>query len=211
MNAQAPMFEARLLSAQKGEQWLFEDIGFKLPGGAWLQVQGDNGSGKTTLLRILAGLSRSPTGEVLWGGQNTRDEPQEFHRALMYLGHQLGLKEELSARENLTVAAHLAEQDLALDKALHALRELGLEGRAHLPLRVLSQGQKRRVALAKLMSLQARLWILDEPFVALDAKGLAALLLAMQTHLRCGGLLIYTSHQSVDMGAHPGWTLRLTR
>jgi heme exporter protein A len=129
----------------------------------------------------------------------------------MYLGHQLGLKEELSALENLTVAAHLAEQDLALDKALHALRELGLEGRAHLPLRVLSQGQKRRVALAKLMSLQARLWILDEPFVALDAKGLAALLLAMQTHLRCGGLLIYTSHQSVDMGAHPGWTLRLTR
>jgi heme exporter protein A len=210
MNALAPTFEAIGLSAQKGEQWLFENIGFTLHAGTWLQVQGDNGSGKTTLLRMLAGLSRSPTGEVRWCNNNIRDEPEGFHRALMYLGHQLGLKEELSALENLGVASHMAQQTLHTPRALAALGGLGLEGREHLPLRVLSQGQKRRVALAKLMSLTSCLWILDEPFVALDGQGLSVFLAAMQAHLGQGGMLIYTSHQSVDLGCIPGWALRLT-
>ena len=146
---------------------------------------------------------------MLWDHQNIRDEPQEFHRALIYLGHQLGLKEELSALENLKVAAHLAQQPFAKPQALEALGHLGLQGREHLPMRVLSQGQKRRVALAKLMSLKAQIWILDEPFVALDVQGLEVLCAGMQAHLRAGGLLIYTSHQSVDLGGSPGWTLRL--
>jgi len=210
MNAVASLFEVVDLSAQRGEQWLFENIGFTLHSGGWLQVQGDNGSGKTTLLRMLAGLSRCSSGTIRWGENNIRDEPQVFHSALIYLGHQLGLKEEMSALENLRVASHLAQQSFDPSRAHQALSGLGLGGREHLALRFLSQGQKRRVALAKLMTLKASLWILDDPFVALDTQGLAVLVGAIQDHLRRGGLLIYTSHQSVDLGDIPGWTLRLS-
>jgi heme exporter protein A len=209
MNPTLPMFEAQGLSAQRGGQWLFENIGFTLSSGDWLQVQGDNGSGKTTLLRMLAGLSPGSLGSLQWRGVSVRGDTAAFHRDLIYLGHQLGLKEELSAIENLKVASQLAQQALDLPMAMAALEALGLKGREHLALRVLSQGQKRRVALAKLMSFKASLWILDEPFVALDAQGLETLLLSIRQHLQGGGLLVYTSHQRVDLGAIRGWNLRL--
>jgi len=126
----------------------------------------------------------------------------------MYLGHSLGMKEELSALENLRFNAQLRGEKFDLFKTQEVLVTLGLKGREQLPLRVLSQGQKRRVALAKLLLSSARLWILDEPFVALDPEGLQVLIQAIEAHLRAQGLLVYTSHQRVDIDA-PGQEVSL--
>jgi heme exporter protein A len=117
------------------------------------------------------------------------------------LGHALGLKDELTALENVQLNAALAGQTINREKALQALATQGLKSRAHLPLRVLSQGQKRRVALARLQVAQAKLWLLDEPFVALDTDAVKALQLLLQQHVAQGGALVFTSHQAVDLGA----------
>jgi heme exporter protein A len=123
-----------------------------------------------------------------------------FHADMLYLGHALGLKDELTALENVLFGAAMAGQPLSQSQALHALTTQGLRSRAHLPLRVLSQGQKRRVALARLQSATSRLWLLDEPFVALDNDAVQALQTLLQTHVAQGGAVVFTSHQSVSLG-----------
>jgi heme exporter protein A len=165
-----------------------------------MQIEGDNGSGKTSLLRMVCGLAPTASGEVRWGGQAIAQVRHAFLRDLLYLGHNLGLKDELSAVENLRVASVLAGHPVSHEQALQALQAQGLEARAHLPLRVLSQGQKRRVALARLHLSKARLWVLDEPFVALDTLAVHALQQVLQNHLLQDGLLLFTSHQAVDLG-----------
>jgi len=152
---------------------------------------------------MLCGLGLPESGQVLWRDVETQIEPGRLHSEMMYLGHALGLKEELSALENLRFFAHMKQRAFDLGNTRSVLATLGLKGREHLPLRVLSQGQKRRVALAKLFVHEAKLWILDEPFVALDAQGLKVLLQAMEQHLQNKGLLVYTSHQRVELHA-PG-------
>jgi heme exporter protein A len=123
-----------------------------------------------------------------------------FSLELLYLGHSLGLKDELSAVENLRVASVLAGHPVGHEEALQALQAQGLGSRSHLPLRVLSQGQKRRVALARLQLSKARMWVLDEPFVALDTLAVLALQQVLRQHLQKEGLLLFTSHQAVDLG-----------
>jgi heme exporter protein A len=195
------LLQALNVSCERGGRQLFQPISFSLAAGAALHLEGDNGAGKTTLLRSLSGLSALSQGEVLWRGVPSHAAASGFKRELLYLGHALGLKDELTALENVQLNAALAGQTINREKALQALATQGLKSRAHLPLRVLSQGQKRRVALARLQVAQAKLWLLDEPFVALDTDAVKALQLLLQQHVAQGGALVFTSHQAVDLGA----------
>ena len=197
----AQLLQGHEVSCERGGRPLFQPISFSLAAGAAMHLQGDNGAGKTTLLRSLSGLSPLAQGEVLWRGEPTSTAASDFKREMLYLGHALGLKDELTALENVQLNAAMAGQTLGREQALQALASQGLKSRAHLPLRVLSQGQKRRVALARLQVAQATLWLLDEPFVALDTEAVQALQLLLQQHLAKGGALVFTSHQAVELGA----------
>ena len=188
------------LSCERGGRPLFAPQSFTLSPGQAMQIEGDNGSGKTSLLRMVCGLAPTASGEVRWGGQAITEVRHAFSRDLLYLGHSLGLKDELSALENLRAASVLAGHPVSHEQALQALLAQGLGSRSHLPLRVLSQGQKRRVALARLQLSRARLWVLDEPFVALDTLAVHALQQVLRQHLQQDGLLLFTSHQAVDLG-----------
>ena len=195
------LLQAVNVACERGGRSLFQPISFSLAAGAAMHLQGDNGAGKTTLLRSLSGLSPLAQGEVLWRGEPTSTAASDFKREMLYLGHALGLKDELTALENVQLNAAMAGQTLGREQALQALASQGLKSRAHLPLRVLSQGQKRRVALARLQVSQAKLWLLDEPFVALDTEAVQALQVLLQQHLSQGGAMVFTSHQTVNLGA----------
>jgi heme exporter protein A len=188
------------LGCERGGRPLFATQSFSLEAGQAMHIEGDNGSGKTSLLRMVCGLSQPASGEVRWGGQAIAEVRSAFFRDLLYVGHSLGLKDELSAVENLQTVSMLAGQPVSREQAFQALKSQGLGSRAHLPLRVLSQGQKRRVALARLQVSKAKLWVLDEPFVALDGAAVQALQLVLQAHLQQEGILLFTSHQGVHLG-----------
>ena len=193
------MFTATDLACSRGERRLFDGLSFTLQRGDWLHVKGENGAGKTTLLRTLIGLSPPDEGEIRWRGADTHERADEYRRAFVYLGHQSGLKEELTPLENLRLA--LALDGFAADDEhlLDALGTLGLQGREDLPSRVLSAGQKRRVLLARLLLRPADLWVLDEPFNALDAAGIDLLCTMIESHLDAGGIAVLTSHQSMPL------------
>jgi heme exporter protein A len=193
------LLEVSSLVCERGHRPLFQGVSFGLGAGQWLHLEGANGAGKTSLLRILCGLSAPAGGDVLWRGQPIRSGASGYAAERLYLGHQLALKEELSALENLLVDASIAGQPLSRDQALEALAEQGLRGREHLPLRVLSQGQKRRCALARLRPGRPVLWLLDEPFVALDVAAVERLRLLLGRHVALGGAVLYTSHQPVQI------------
>lgn len=187
---------------------MFAPVNFSLQPAQALHLEGDNGIGKTSLLRIICGLSPADAGEVLWNGIALKRQHPEgveaFRAALCYMGHNLSLKDELTAVENLMFDAQVAGRSLSYDRAVDALQKMGLNSRAHLPLRVLSQGQKRRTALARLSVTDAKLWVLDEPFVALDAQSLDNLRALLANHVQQGGMLLYTSHQSVELSQSNG-------
>lgn len=197
------------LSCVRGDKRLFSGVSFSLQAGEWLHLQGDNGTGKTSLLRIVCGLAHAHKGHISWKGKLVEADQDAFRADLAYLGHNLALKEELSALENLLSDAAVAGRPLALELAMQALSHLGLRGREHLPVRVLSQGQKRRAALARLQSCPAKLWVLDEPFVALDKRAQEVLAEIVSTHIAAGGLALFTSHQPVQL-AGTGNVYRLT-
>jgi heme exporter protein A len=188
------------LGCERGGRPLFATQSFSLEAGQAMHIEGDNGSGKTSLLRMVSGLSQPASGEVRWGGQAIAEVRHAFFGDLLYLGHSLGLKDEFSALENLQTTSVLAGQAVSRQQAFDAIQSQGLGSKAHLPLRVLSQGQKRRVALARLQVSKAKLWVLDEPFVALDGAAVQALQQVLQAHLQQDGILLFTSHQSVNLG-----------
>ena len=188
------------VSCERGARALFSPVSFQLQASQAMHLQGDNGSGKTSLLRGLCGLSPLSQGQVLWDGQPAQEAREGFLRDVFYLGHALGLKDELTALENLQTTAAMAGQVLHQQEAEQALGAQGLANRMHLPLRVLSQGQKRRVALARLQISKARLWLLDEPMVALDSAAQHTLIELLRAHARQGGMLLFTSHQVLDVG-----------
>jgi heme exporter protein A len=192
------MLSAQQLSCIKGRQPLFSDVNFVLHPGNCLHLQGRNGVGKTSLLRVACGLARPASGQVLWKDQPLQ-EAEEFQQQLLYLGHSLALKEDLSPLENLLLHTRISPPACSRGQALQALAALGLKGREHLPVRVLSQGQKRRAALARLLLSHARLWILDEPVVALDAQARKVLCQALQSHAHGGGMVLFTSHQPLEL------------
>jgi heme exporter protein A len=191
--------EARELTCVRGERQLFSGLNLVVSAGECLHVRGENGVGKTSLLRLLTGLSKPESGEVLWNGLVISKEPAHFHRDLLFLGHRDALKEDLTALENLQLYAAFDDIQLPEDKALAALWRFGLRGREHLPVNCLSAGQKRRVLMARMLTRQAKLWILDEPFNALDIQAVQALQELVAEHLEQGGLVVLTSHQEVSL------------
>jgi heme exporter protein A len=192
------MLSVMNLSCDRGERRLFSGVGFQLSAGTCLHLQGDNGVGKTSLLRQVSGLSPLSEGEVSWCGQPIADN-ESFCAERIYVGHDLAMKEDLSAMENLHMDAAIGGQSVKPETVLIALKSLGLKGREHLPFRVLSQGQKRRAALARLMTRRATLWILDEPVSALDVPAQAAVAKILENHLDQGGMVLFTSHQPLPI------------
>ncbi|MGE4241087.1 cytochrome c biogenesis heme-transporting ATPase CcmA [Ramlibacter sp.] len=193
------MLSVQRLACVRGERPLFAGVGFTLQPGEWAHVRGANGSGKTSLLRILAGLSPADEGEVLWNGTPIGEDAEAWRRDMLYLGHHSALKEELTGLENLQFAAQLDGCALPYDRALAALARFGLAGREDLPVRVLSAGQKRRVLLARTVTRPHGVWILDEPFTALDARAVDMLTGLVSRHLDGGGMAVITSHQAVPL------------
>jgi heme exporter protein A len=202
--------ELRELGCVRGRRSLFRDINLRLLPGQLLRVAGANGAGKTSLLRMLCGLLAPAHGQVLWQGSSLSQAREEFHRQLIYLGHGAALKDDLSPLENLQAGMRLAGVAPALAHAMQALADAGLRGREHVPTRILSQGQRRRAALARLPLGQATVWVLDEPFNALDTAATAWLQTLIENHLRRDGLVVLTSHQAVALdGAVPQLSLTL--
>ncbi|MDO8960365.1 MAG: cytochrome c biogenesis heme-transporting ATPase CcmA [Rhodocyclaceae bacterium] len=193
------MLTATGLSCVRGERRLFAGLDLAVGPGEWLHVQGENGAGKTSLLRILATLSPPAEGEVRWQGEPVTVLAEDYRRAMLFLGHHGAVKEELTPLENLTLAAQLDGTTLDEANALSALMRFGLRGREDLAVRFLSAGQKRRVLLARLAVRKATLWILDEPFTALDVKAVDMLSGLIESHLAAGGMAILTSHQSMPL------------
>ena len=193
------MLEITALACERGGTRLFEDLSFSLPAGGLLRVRGANGSGKTTLLRTLAGLTRPAAGAVRWRGGEIDDD---YRREMLFLGHAPAVKEDLTVAENLVYAMRIGGIASSGAQCERALENLGIARLAALPARILSQGQRRRTALARLaLSAPVPLWLLDEPFAALDATGIAAVSGLCAGHLARGGLLVLTSHQDVDIAA----------
>jgi heme exporter protein A len=196
------MLEARGLECVRGERTLFTALDLDVREGELLRVGGANGAGKTSLLRILCGLSAPERGEVRWRGRGIGTLREEFWRELVYIGHAPALKDDLTAAENLLIACTLAGNKVDEDQAHRALGEVGLRGCECLPARSLSQGQRRRVALARLaLSERSPLWILDEPFTALDAAAVDTLRGVLERQLGRGAMVVYTTHQDVDVRA----------
>lgn len=193
------MLTATAISCVRGERPLFAGLDLAVGPGEWLHVQGENGAGKTSLLRILAGLSPPAAGEIRWQGEPIKALAEDYRRHLLFLGHHGAVKEELTPLENLTLAAQLDGTTLDEVEALQALARFGLRGREDLAVRFLSAGQKRRVLLARLAVRKAALWILDEPFTALDVKAVEMLSGLIAEHVAGGGMAILTSHQSMPL------------
>jgi len=203
------MLTANELCCVRGNRRLFANLGFTLEPGRWLLVTGENGAGKTSLLRLLSGLSSSESGDILWQGETIRSLGGKYLRAMLYLGHLDALKEDLTARENLRISSALDGISLDKPQADDLLRRAGLSGYETLPARFLSLGQKRRVALARLLWSKASLWLLDEPFAALDNAASAWLHETLAAHLDKGGMAVITSHQQTSLNCGEGSMLRL--
>ncbi|MEW6163794.1 MAG: cytochrome c biogenesis heme-transporting ATPase CcmA [Pseudomonadota bacterium] len=193
------MLTATGLSCVRGERRLFAGLDLAVGPGEWLHVQGENGAGKTSLLRILASLSPPAEGEIRWRGEPIGELAEDYRREMLFLGHHGAVKEELTPFENLMLAAQLDGAALDEAAALKALARFGLRGREDLAVRFLSAGQKRRVLLARLAVRRATLWILDEPFTALDVKAVDMLSGLIVEHVTGGGIAILTSHQTIPL------------
>lgn len=178
------------------DRCLFEDLSFELHQGQIIQLEGQNGAGKTSLLRILAGFVRAESGKVMWQDQDIAKDNLQFSSDTLYIGHKTGVNGQLTAVENL--AFWLETHGLETDQDLHdVLAQLGLVGLEDIPVRLLSAGQQRRVALARLWLNKAKLWMLDEPFTAVDKKGVVLLQQQFKKHLAQGGAIVLTSHQDL--------------
>ncbi|MDH2925162.1 heme exporter protein A [Nicoletella semolina] len=186
------------LACERGETRLFEHCSWTMESGEWVQVEGHNGIGKTSLLRIVAGLAVPVEGEVQWNGVLIDKQRSDFYQNLHYLGHQAGIKPELTAWENLRFFQKTQSLPINDEMIWQALGKVSLLGREDLPCSQLSAGQQRRVALAKLWLTSAQLWVLDEPFTAIDKKGVEDLISHIERHCIQGGMVIFTSHQAAQ-------------
>lgn len=195
----SPALSAHDLECARGDRTLFTGLGFELAAGELLLVQGGNGQGKTSLLRLLTGLSGPVAGEVRWRGQAIKAAREAYHRDMIYLGHANGIKEDLTPLENLRFQAGLSGRDFDAARAEQTLCQLGLARCLDLPTRVLSFGQRRRVALAGLLTAGAVLWILDEPLTGLDVHGVALVESLLREHLNRGGMVVMTTHQPLTL------------
>lgn len=195
-----PILEVRGLTCERGERTLFRGMTFAVEPGTLVRVAGSNGAGKTTLLRLLTGLMRPVEGEILWRGTPIAKAAEDFWRELCYIGHRNGVKDDLSVIENVMINARVASLKASEAEALDALAAVGLSDFIDVPAGQLSQGQRRRVALVRLwLSRSVPLWILDEPFTALDVKGVARLANLIGEHVSEGGVVMLVTHQEVPV------------
>ncbi|HYB51873.1 MAG TPA: cytochrome c biogenesis heme-transporting ATPase CcmA [Burkholderiaceae bacterium] len=194
------MLQAIDLECVRGERCLFQGLGLELSPGQCLHIAGDNGAGKTSLLRILAGLLTPTRGQVRWKGSDITRTREEYGSELAFVGHLNGIKDDLTVLENVRFEAAVRGLVLPEGQAREALARLGLEDFEDVAVRYLSQGQKRRVALTRLCApVPARLWILDEPFNALDARTVERVYALVEQHLAADGIVVLTAHQKVDL------------
>jgi heme exporter protein A len=201
------MLETTALACERGGQRLFSGLGFTLAPGGLLRVRGANGSGKTTLLRTLAGLTRPAAGSVRWLGREIDDD---CRGEMLFLGHAPAVKDELTVLENLEFSCRIAGLEISQSEIKNALDQAGIARLSGLPAGYLSQGQRRRAALARLaLSMHVPLWLLDEPFAALDDDAIGRLSALCAGHLAAGGMLVLTSHQDVPIAAAAVQTLDL--
>ena len=193
----------------RGDRLLYKQLSFSLSNGTVFYLQGENGSGKTTLLRTICGLSKPYSGAINWCGENINSLAEEYSKHILYIGHLAGIKEDLTALENLQFSLALAGADISAENATEVLNMLGLAKGLNLPTRMLSQGQKRRVALARLWLQDLPLWILDEPFTALDTHATALLKQKIEAFANDGGIVVMTTHQEVALNVPKFEQLRL--
>ncbi|HLN98296.1 MAG TPA: cytochrome c biogenesis heme-transporting ATPase CcmA [Pyrinomonadaceae bacterium] len=195
------ILEVKNLRCVRGERLLFTNVNFSLAPGGFLQLTGPNGSGKTSLLRIVCGLMTPEWGEIRWQGAHIRSLGEEYSRAISYLGHRNAVKEELSSLENLRISSGLSGCEITRDQAQEALAFVGLGGRENLPARFLSEGQRRRLAVARLITCKTPLWVLDEVLASLDHAAATLIESLIDKHLSKGGLAIVATHQELHISA----------
>ena len=188
---------------------MFRDIDCEVSAGQWLYVTGANGVGKTSLLRMVCGLASVEAGQILWNGTPIQQQADLYRQDLCYLGHLNALQESMTVDENLRFTSALAGLAPEREQRLQVLAHFGLRGRSQQLVRHLSQGQKRRVALSRLVLSPAKLWVLDEPYVAMDESGINLLADLIGDHIEAGGLVVLTSHQKVPIRDLPAKMLEL--
>ena len=203
------MLELVKLGCARDDRSLFRNLSVKLSPGELLQIEGANGSGKTTLLRVLAGLSGDYQGNIFWKGKKLSSVYADFRLSTFYFGHKSAVKAELTPVENIVWRASLRNEQYSQQQVFAALQQVSLNGYEDTPCGQLSAGQHRRVALADLFASQSSLWILDEPFTAIDFHGVAWLETQLASHVASGGMIIITSHQSLSELSGSHRTLRL--
>jgi len=201
LETRSDRLEAVDLECVRGDRNLFAGVGFSLGAGEFLHVAGANGSGKTTLLRMVCGLVQPVRGEVRWRGRPVGRLGEDYLKCITFLGHSNGIKDDLTCRENLLISTTFSGAQAAIHELETALETMGLSRYGSLPTRVLSQGQRRRLALARLLLSNTPLWVLDEPFNALDVAAVESVESAIATHVAEGGMVMLTSHQNVGIDA----------
>jgi len=182
----------------RGERHVLRGVGLRVEPGELLHISGPNGTGKTTLLRVVSGLLRPERGTVTWRGKSIAAVRPEYYGALAYASHEPALKSDLTALENLRFAVGLKRR-VTTAELRASLQRTGVEGCADLPSRVLSAGQRRRVAMARVVSFRAPLWLLDEPYTNLDTAGAALMTSLLEDHVRSGGMVLVVAHHDLQL------------
>lgn len=192
------MLDVKQLHYERDDHTLIANLSFSLQPGGFVYISGDNGKGKTTLLKLLAGILQPTSGNIFWNQQSITDNPELFHQQINYIGHKSAIALPFTPEENLYFASRAYPLKTSISEALTTV---GLSHKSQIPAAHLSAGQIRRIALAKLILLDTPLWLLDEPYTALDKSGVAWLQDHIHTHIKQGGMVIMTSHQACGIQA----------
>jgi heme exporter protein A len=193
------MLQAINLGCIRGDRRLFARLNFEVKPGEVIELRGPNGTGKTSLLRIVCGLAAPAEGEIRWREKNIRALGEEYHSEIAYLGHQNGVKDELTAVENVRISSALSGEPLTRAQAEEKLAQVGLMDYCDLPARLVSAGQRRRIGIARLLASTATVWILDEVLASLDAAAINLTRGVISDHLSKGGMAIIATHQELAL------------
>jgi heme exporter protein A len=199
MNTATAGLEVERVHVWRGDRHVLKGVNLRLESGELLHISGPNGTGKTTLMRVVCGLLRPEQGTVSWLGQSILRIREQYQAALAYASHEPALKGDLTALENLRFAVGLKRRVTAAELN-GSLERTGVAGCADLPARVLSAGQRRRVAMARVLAMRASLWLLDEPFTNLDAAGAELMSGLLQAHVEGGGSALVVAHHDLKIG-----------